>query len=102
MKILSAGCAKTEAIVMDQLHYINDPKFESITFRKNSSSLAGAGGIFNKAGELYLKLGATQRKSNQNMMYKFPSGATARYSHLDGGKATAESNHAGLEYSAIK
>lgn len=99
---MSAGSAKTEAIVMDQLRHVNDPKFESVTFRKNNSSLIGAGGIFHKAGNLYLPLGATQTRSNQNLKYTFPSGATARYSHLDGGKVTAESNHAGLEYSAIE
>lgn len=98
---MSAGSGKTEAIVMDQLQYMEDPKFESITFRKNSSSLIGAGGIFNKAGNLYLRLGASQTRSHQNLKYTFPAGSTARYSHLDGGKATAESNHAGLEYSAI-
>ncbi len=98
---MSAGSGKTEAIVMDQLQHAEDPKFESITFRKNSSSLIGAGGIFNKAGSIYLKLGASQTRSHQDMKYIFPSGAKARYSHLDGGKATAESNHAGLEYSAI-
>lgn len=35
------------------------------------------------------------------LKYTFKSGATARYSHMEHGVATAESQHAGLEYSAI-
>jgi hypothetical protein len=84
---------------MDQLQHINDPNFESITFRRTTKSLKGAGGIFNKAGKLYNKLGAKQNLSQ--LMYTFPAGSTARYSHMEHGVNTAEQDHAGLEYSAI-
>jgi len=95
----SAGSGKTEAIVLDQLRHIHDPNFESITFRRNTKSLKGAGGVFNKAGTVYMKLGAEQRLAD--MLYRFPQGSVSRYSHLEHGRATAEANHAGLEYSAI-
>lgn len=96
---MSAGSGKSEAIVMDQLQHIDDPNFESITFRRTTKSLKGAGGIFNKAGKLYNRIGAKQNLSQ--LMYTFPSGATARYSHMEHGVNTAEQDHAGLEYSAI-
>lgn len=95
----SAGSGKSEAIVIDQLRHIDDPNFESVTFRRSTKSLKGAGGIFNKAGSVYKRLGASTRLND--MMYVWPSGATCRYSHLEHGKNTAEENHAGLEYSAI-
>jgi len=85
--------------VLDQLRHIHDPKFESITFRRNTKSLKGAGGVYNKAGAVYMKLGAEQRLAD--MLYRWPSGSVSRYSHLEHGRSTAEANHAGLEYSAI-
>ena len=94
-----SGTGKTEAMVMDQLQHIHDSGYESITFRRTTKSLTGAGGIFNKAGRVYERLGAEKRI--KDLMYRWPSGATCRYSHLEHGLATAEANHAGLEYSRI-
>ena len=99
MNIPSAGSGKTEALVLDQLQHIHDPNFESITFRRNTKSIKGAGGIFHKAGKVYMKLGAEQRLND--LMYKWPSGATTRYAHLEYNERTAEADHQGLEYSAI-
>jgi predicted phage terminase large subunit-like protein len=94
-----SGTGKSEAMVLDQLQHVNDPNYESITFRRTTKSLKGAGGIFNKAGRIYERLGAEKRIND--LMYIWPSGATARYSHLEHGLATAEANHAGLEYARI-
>jgi len=94
-----SGTGKSEAMVLDQLQHVKDPNYESITFRRTTKSLKGAGGIFNKAGRVYERLGA--EKKLQDLMYTWPSGATARYSHLEHGLATAEANHAGLEYARI-
>lgn len=96
---MSAGAGKSEAICLDQLQHVNDPNYESITFRRTTKSLVGAGGIFSKYEKLYSKLGA---KSNKNdLMHTFPSGAKSRCSHLELGVSTAERDHAGLEYSKI-
>lgn len=95
----AAGSGKSEGLVLDQLSRIHDPNFESVTFRRNTKSLKGAGGIFNKAGKVYKKLGAIQ-KINE-LMYVWPSGATSRYRHLEHNERTAEDDHQGLEYSAI-
>lgn len=86
-------------MVLDQLRHVNNPNFESITFRRNTKSIKGAGGIFNKAGKVYKRLGAEQRLVD--LMYKWPSGATSRYSHLEHNERTAEEDHQGLEYSGI-
>lgn len=95
----SAGSGKSDGIVLDPLQHKNDPNFEAITFRRTTKSLKGAGGIFQKAGKVYNKLGAKQNLSE--LKYTFPSGSTARYSHMEHGVNTAEQDHAGLEYSAI-
>lgn len=95
----SAGSGKSEALVLDQLSHQHDPNFESITFRRSTKQLKGAGGIFNKAGKVYKRLGAEQRIAD--LMYKWPSGATSRYAHLEHNERTAEDDHQGLEYSAI-
>ena len=91
----AAGSGKTEALVLDQLRHTKDPNFESVTFRRNTKSLKGAGGIFNKAGKVYKRLGAEQRMVD--LMYRWPSGATSRYSHLEHNERTAEEDHQGLE-----
>ena len=90
---MSAGSGKTEAVVIDQLPHVNDPNYESITFRRNTKSLKGAGGIFHKAGKVYKRLGAEQKLND--LMYKWPSGATSRYSHLEYNERTAEDDHQG-------
>ena len=95
----SAGSAKTEGIVLDQLKHINDPNFESVTFRRNTKSLKGAGGIYNKAGKVYKKLGAKERIND--MTYVWPSGAKSRYCHLEYNERTADADHQGLEYTGI-
>lgn len=81
--------------MLDQLRHVNNPNFESVTFRRNTKSLKGAGGIFNKAGKVYKRLGAEQRLVD--LMYRWPSGATSRYSHLEHNERTAEEDHQGLE-----
>lgn len=95
----AAGSGKSEGLVLDQLSRIQDPNFESVTFRRNTKSLKGAGGIFNKAGKVYKRLGAEQKLVD--LMYEWPSGATSRYRHLEHNERTAEDDHQGLEYSAI-
>ena len=95
----AAGSGKTEAVVLDPLQHIEDGNYEAITFRRSTKSLKGAGGIFNKAGKIYNRIGA--KVNSTEMKYTFPSGATCRYSHLEHGVATAEQDHAGLEYSSI-
>lgn len=94
-----AGSAKTVALVMDQLQHIHDPNFESVSFRISTKSLTGAGGLFSSKTSLYSRLGAEKRIADK--MYVWESGATSRYSHMEHGKATAEENHSGLEYSAV-
>lgn len=94
-----SGTGKSEALVLDQLRHVHDPNYESVTFRRNTKSLKGAGGIFNKAGKVYKKLGAEQKL--QDLRYDWPSGATSRYSHMEHGRSTAEEDHAGLEYASV-
>lgn len=93
MNILAAGSGKSEGLVLDQLQHKEDPNFESITFRRLTKSIKGAGGIFHKAGKVYKKLGAEQKLVD--LMYKWPSGATSRYSHLEHNERTAEDDHQG-------
>lgn len=95
---MSAGSAKTIGLLYDPFQFVRDPHWEAIFFRRTTKQLKGSGGLFSKASVLYKKIGAEVRESD--MRIKFPSGATARFSHLEHDK-DAQDNHQGLEYSAI-
>lgn len=95
----AAGGGKTEALVLDQLQHIHDPRFDSLTIRRLTSNLKGPGGIFNKAGRVYIRLGAEQKVAD--LKYVWPSGATSSYGHLEHNRATAEEKYQGQELSAL-
>ena len=92
---MSAGSAKTMGLLYDVFQHIEDPRWDGIVFRKTSTQLRGAGGVFTKASQLYSKVGAEVKQSA--MRIDFPSGATCRYSYLEHDKDVL--NHQGLEYS---
>ena len=95
----SAGSAKTIGLMYDVFQHVHDPNFECIFFRRTTKQLRGAGGLWGKCSTLYKKIGATAKEVE--MKITFPSGATARFSHLEHDK-DAQDNHQGLEYSAVK
>ena len=80
--IMSAGSGKSHCGVADLLQHTHLSSFNGVIFRRTSPQLKGAGGIFQKASELYglvvtKFLGIKKLNINsQEMKIKFPSGCS--------------------------
>lgn len=93
----SAGAAKSYTLLMRMLRYLNDDKFNAIYFRRNSTQLKGQGGLWQEAQGMYRQFGCDFKQGE--MLATFPSGASAKFSHLD--HENDRFKHQGLQYSAV-
>lgn len=93
----SAGSGKSHLLLMRPLLYINDPKFEGIFFRSNTTQLTGAGGLWPESKKLYSPFKTNIRE--KQLQYVFASGATLFFSYLELEKYKIA--HQGLQYSFI-
>lgn len=93
----AAGSGKSRLILMKPLQYINDPHFEGIFFRRVTTQLAGAGGLWPESKKLYA--GFNTNFSEKGMKHTFKSKATLKFSHMEHEKNADD--HQGLQYSAI-
>jgi phage terminase large subunit-like protein len=93
----SAGSAKSFTLLMRMLRYMEDPYFDAIYFRRNTTQIKGQGGLWENAKDLYMDFGA--KCVDSKLEAKFPSGAKAKFHHLEYEKTKLE--HQGLAYSAI-
>ena len=77
----AAGSAKSYTLLMRLLRYISDPNFRAIYFRRTTTQLDGAGGLWEEGKEMYLPWRPKVREKDHTL--KFPSGALAKYGHLE-------------------
>ena len=76
----AAGSGKTYALLLDMLWYHDVPGFTAIIFRRTSPQITSQGGIWSSSQELFRQFGG---EANQTMLeWKFPSGATIKFSHM--------------------
>lgn len=75
-----AGGGKTFGLLMEPLRHIHIPKFSFVIFRKSYPDIHNEGGLWDTSCELYPLLSA--RGSEHSSHWRFPSGATGRFSHL--------------------
>lgn len=75
-----AGSGKTFALLMEPLRHTKNPKFSAVIFRRTYPQITNEGGLWDTSAELYPALKATPRASD--MEWKFKSGATVRFCHL--------------------
>lgn len=93
----AAGVGKTFAELMEPLYHTHVPGFNAIIFRRTSVQIRNPGGLWDKSLALYKNVGGICRE--QQMDWRFPSGALLKFSHLE-----HESNiydHQGSEYCLI-
>jgi hypothetical protein len=93
----AAGVGKTFAELLEPLYHKNVPGFTAMFFRRTSVQIRNPGGLWDKSQEIYNRVGGNARE--QQMDWKFPSGALFKFSHLE-----HESNiydHQGAEYCLI-
>ncbi len=93
----AAGSGKSRLMLMKPLPYINDPNFHCVFFRRQTTQLKGAGGLWGDSKSLYEPFKPKIQESQLRMT--FPSGATCSYNHLEHELDCVK--HQGLQYSAI-
>lgn len=93
----AAGAGKTFGLLMDPLRYIDNPTFGAMIFRRTTPQIDNVGGLWEKSGELYPLLSATEKGSAHTWI--FPSGARLKMSHLEHEKD--KNNYQGAEIAYI-
>lgn len=78
----AAGGGKTFALLLECLRHINNPKFNALILRRNSTQIFTNGGLWDNAAELYPLAGGMAVRTPKPM-YKFPSGAKIVFGHLE-------------------
>ncbi len=78
----AAGGGKSYALMLEPLRHIGNGRFAAVTFRKTNPQILNPGGLWTESFNIYGKLGATPKLSPKPM-WKFKSGATITFSHLE-------------------
>jgi predicted phage terminase large subunit-like protein len=71
---------KTTALLMSPIKHLNNPKFKAVIFRRTCPQITVEGGLWDEASNYYPLLGGIPKESSKQ--YKFASGATVRFAHL--------------------
>lgn len=77
----AAGGGKTYALLLENTRHVDNPRFGSVIFRRNSNQIMTEGGLWDNASELYPLKGATPKLTPRPVMV-FPSGAKVSFAHL--------------------
>lgn len=93
----AAGPGKSFALILAALQYVHVPGYSAVLFRRTYPQLAGEGGLIPKAHTILAGTDAVWRE--QDKTYRFPSGATIAFRHLQ--HETTKYDHDGLEYQFI-
>ena len=95
--VITGNSGKSRLLLMRPLRYINDPNFEGIFFRKNTTQLTGAGGLWPESKKIYSHFKPRVREKDLQQIFK--SGATLNFKYLD--HENDAQSHMGLQYSFI-
>jgi hypothetical protein len=71
---------KSFALVLEPLRHVANPDFGAVIFRRTSPQITNEGGLWDEAGKLYPLAGASPRIGD--LEWRFPSGATVSFRHL--------------------
>jgi predicted phage terminase large subunit-like protein len=81
----AAGGGKTWGLLVEPLRHIDNPKFGAVCFRRTTTQVRIEGGLWDESVDLYSHLGAKPRE--QLLDWKFRSGASVSFAHLEHDKA---------------
>lgn len=97
----AAGSGKSYMLTMMPLRYVDDPKFDAIIFRRQTTQVRGQGGMYDTAQDIYLDLPEEHKPKfrDSDLRASFPTGATVKWSHMEHEKDRFA--HQGLQYSFI-
>jgi predicted phage terminase large subunit-like protein len=74
----AAGGGKTWALLMEPLRHRDNGAFGAVIFRRTYPQIKNEGGLWDEAAELYM---GAEANSN-DLEYRFPSGMTVAFKHL--------------------
>lgn len=77
----SAGGGKSWALLLEDLRHIGNPGFGSVTFRRSTVQIRNEGGLWDESAKLYPLAGGDPRE--HVLTWKWPSGATSSFAHLE-------------------
>ncbi|WP_158914066.1 phage terminase large subunit [Caulobacter sp. S45] len=77
----AAGGGKTWALLMEPLRHVANPHFGAVFFRRTTVQVRNEGGLWDESGKLYPLAGAQPRV--QALEWRFPSGASVSFAHLE-------------------
>ena len=77
----AAGGGKTWALLMEPLRHIANPAFGAVIFRRTTVQVRNEGGPWDESERLYPLIGAHGYSSM--LTWRFPSGASVRFAHLE-------------------
>lgn len=80
----SAGSGKTYALLLEPLRHIQNKDFGAVIVRRTYPEITKTGGPWHDAGKLYPFAGGLARE--HILEYRFPSGATISFSHMQHAK----------------
>lgn len=76
----SAGGGKTYALLLEALRHTGNKGYGGVIFRRTSEQVRTEGGLWSESQKIYPLVGARSRE--QQLDYRFPSGASVRFEHL--------------------
>lgn len=92
-----AGGGKTFSLVSDPLHFINEPGFAGVIFRRQATQVRNKGGLWDESRSLYGPIGAVPNKSMLEWSYR--DAWFMKFCHLENDDAVYE--HQGAQYAYI-
>jgi hypothetical protein len=75
-----AGSGKSWALLLEPLYHVKNSGFHAVIFRRTYPQITQPGGLWDQSCKVYPQMGATPNQTD--MKWKFPSGATVRFAHL--------------------
>lgn len=78
----AAGGGKSYALLMEPLRHMNNPRFGSVTFRREQSQITNEGGLWDTTFDIYAQINGANPLQSPKYHWKMPSGAKFNFSHL--------------------
>ncbi len=78
----AAGGGKTDALIMDSLHGVNNPRYSALILRRTCERLVKTGSVMDRAAE-WLSRFPKVTFNRSRRKFTFPSGAVLSFGYLD-------------------
>lgn len=78
----AAGGGKSYALLLEPLRHMDNPRFGSVTFRREQSQITNEGGLWDTTFEIYSKIAGAKPLQSPKYHWKMPKGAKFNFSHL--------------------